>query len=247
MATLTLPGDFLRSTRGLNIADGGGVTWAFNKATNTLSVSAVSGAGIAADSIGNTELRDSAAVSLIGRSANSVGDPGDIVAAGNDTLLRRTANTLNFGQLTAGMFPAAVVPDAALSANVALYNAAPANFAGPLQYAGEEVGLRRRIPNLQNADYVLVLGDAGKMILHASASAHAWTVPPNSSVAFPLGTQIMLVNRASGAITITQGAGVAIILSSTNATGNKTLVDGGQAIITKTDGDVWVCDGAGVS
>lgn len=51
-----------------------------------------------------------------------------IASSSNDTLLRRAADVLEWGQLTAGMFPAAVIPDAALSANVALYDADVASF-----------------------------------------------------------------------------------------------------------------------
>jgi hypothetical protein len=60
------------------------------------------------------------ALSVLGNAVNSTADVAAIAAASNDTLLRRTANALSFGQLTAGMFPATVVPDAALSTAVAI-------------------------------------------------------------------------------------------------------------------------------
>lgn len=82
----------------------------------------LAGGSIPNDTISNAMLRNSSALSVIGRSANSVGDPADIVAGTNDRLLRQTSNTLNWGQLTAGMFPSTVVPDAALSSNVPLLN-----------------------------------------------------------------------------------------------------------------------------
>ncbi len=40
---------------------------------------------IATNAVTDAKLRDSAAVSVIGRAANSSGDPADIAAAGNDT------------------------------------------------------------------------------------------------------------------------------------------------------------------
>lgn len=60
---------------------------------------------IANNAVSNAKLRDSAALSVIGRSANSAGDPADIAAAANDTLLRRSGNALDFGPLTVGMAP----------------------------------------------------------------------------------------------------------------------------------------------
>lgn len=70
------------------------------------------------------QLASLAAVSVLGRAANSSGAPAAIAAGANDRLLIRTSDALSFGQLTAGMFPSTVVPDAALSSNVPLLNAA---------------------------------------------------------------------------------------------------------------------------
>lgn len=58
------------------------------------------------NSVTDAILRDSAALSVIGRAANSAGDPADIAAGANDRLLRRVGDALDFGQLTLGMAPA---------------------------------------------------------------------------------------------------------------------------------------------
>lgn len=60
---------------------------------------------IVPNAVTNAMLRDSAAVSVIGRAGATIGDPGDIVAAADDQILRRTAGVLSFGQLTVGMAP----------------------------------------------------------------------------------------------------------------------------------------------
>lgn len=69
---------------------------------------------------------------VLGVASAGAGNLAAISAGSNDTLLRQTGGTLNFGQLTAGMFPATVVPDAALSANVPLINASTNIFTGVL-------------------------------------------------------------------------------------------------------------------
>lgn len=56
---------------------------------------------VADDSITDAKLRESAALSVIGRSANSVGNPADIVAAGNGRFLRRKSDALAFGGIEA--------------------------------------------------------------------------------------------------------------------------------------------------
>lgn len=55
---------------------------------------------IAANAVTNTKLRDSAALSVIGRSANSTGDPADIAAGTDGHVLRRSGTTLGFGTIT---------------------------------------------------------------------------------------------------------------------------------------------------
>lgn len=59
---------------------------------------------IAANAVTNTHLRDSAALSVIGRSANSTGDPADIAAtATSGAVLRESGSTIGWGQIaTAG-------------------------------------------------------------------------------------------------------------------------------------------------
>ena len=64
--------------------------------------------------------------------------------------------------------------------------------------------------NTQTASYTLVLGDADKIVEVNNASANNLTVPPNSSVAFPTGTQIDLVQYGAGQTTVVAGSGVTI-------------------------------------
>jgi hypothetical protein len=60
---------------------------------------------IAANAVDNTKLRDSALLSVIGRSANSAGDPADIAAvAASGSVLRESGSTIGFGTIaTAGI------------------------------------------------------------------------------------------------------------------------------------------------
>lgn len=57
---------------------------------------------IAADAVTNDKIRDSAAVSIIGRSANSSGGPADIAAGSNGQYLSRQSNAIAFGSLLSG-------------------------------------------------------------------------------------------------------------------------------------------------
>jgi len=64
--------------------------------------------------------------------------------------------------------------------------------------------------NTQGSNYTLVLSDAGKLVQMLVASANTLTIPPNSSVAFPVGTQILVVQFGAGQTTLVAGSGVNI-------------------------------------
>lgn len=64
----------------------------------------VATAGIEDNAVTNAKLRDSAALSVVGRSANSTGDPGDIAASTDGHVLRRSGTSLGFGTLAASAF-----------------------------------------------------------------------------------------------------------------------------------------------
>ena len=64
-------------------------------------------------------------------------------------------------------------------------------------------------------NYTLVLDDAGRSIQMNKGSGVALTVPPNASVAFPIGTQIRVEQTGAGALTIAAGAGVTINVKNT--------------------------------
>ena len=84
--------------------------------------------------------------------------------------------------------------------------------------------------------YTLVLTDANKEIILTNTSAITLTVPPNSSVAFPIGTVIILHQGDSGTVTVSPGTGVTI----NSASGKLSLYEkySGAALI-KQDTDVW--------
>lgn len=64
----------------------------------------VAAAGIANDAVTDAKIRDSAALSVIGRSANSSGDPADIAAGSDGHVLRRSGTSIGFGTVaTAGI------------------------------------------------------------------------------------------------------------------------------------------------
>jgi hypothetical protein len=66
------------------------------------------------------------------------------------------------------------------------------------------------LTNRQTASYTLVLGDADKLVEMNVSTANNLTIPLNSSVAFPTGTQILLSQYGAGQTTIVATSGVTV-------------------------------------
>ena len=96
---------------------------------------------------------------------------------------------------------------------------------------GQAVDLDRK-----TADYTLVLADAGKVIEINSGSSENVTIPPNSGVAFPLGTQVVVVRLGAGAVVITEGSGV-----TTRSDGDKNKIKSqySSCVLIKHETDEW--------
>ena len=88
--------------------------------------------------------------------------------------------------------------------------------------------------------YTLVLTDVAKVVSLSNAAAITLTVPPNSSVAFPVGTQMLFYQGDAGQVTLTAGAGVTI-----RSSGAKLKLVGQYAVagIIKLATDEWVAFG----
>ena len=89
--------------------------------------------------------------------------------------------------------------------------------------------------NRQTASYTLVSGDRSKVIEMNVASANTLTVPTNASVAFPIGTQITVVQYGAGQTTI---AGAGVTFRSTNGW-LKINARYGSATLVKVGTDEW--------
>jgi hypothetical protein len=103
-------------------------------------------------------------------------------------------------------------------------------------YADKSMSLN----NQTGTAYTLVLADAGKNVTMNNAAANTLTIPANASVAFPIGTQILVTQLGAGQTT------VAITTDTLNVASSFTLKLAEQyseAIITKKTSTMWVISG----
>lgn len=87
--------------------------------------------------------------------------------------------------------------------------------------------------------YTLALADQGKVVELTSATAVTVTVPPNSSVAFPVGTVIEFLQYGAGQATLAAGSGVTL----RNPSSLTTRAQYSTVAIRKRDTDEWCANG----
>jgi len=95
--------------------------------------------------------------------------------------------------------------------------------------------------NAQSASYTAVLADGNNTLVTINnASANTFTIPPNSSVAFPVGTILNFAQTGAGQTTITQGSGVTIISTGGTASAPKTRVQYSGCTAIQTSANNWL-------
>jgi len=102
--------------------------------------------------------------------------------------------------------------------------------------------------NSQSASYTAVLADSGKIIFHPSTDANTrtFTIPANSSVAYPVGTTLSFINMTSQVVTIAITTDT-MYLSSAGTTGSRSLAQYGSATAVKMTSTTWLISGSGLT
>lgn len=144
-------------------------------------------------------------------------------------------------------------PDAATSIPVASYTY---TIAGPTAArthtypdADFSVGYINVPQNSQSTAYTAVLADAGKHLLHPSAdtTARTFTIPANSSVAYPIGTALTFVNQAGAGVMTIAITTDTMRLAGAGTTGSRTLAANGIATALKLTSTEWIISGTGLT
>ena len=141
-----------------------------------------------------------------------------------------TGNASGTAATVTGAAQAAITSDGTLSSLAVTGAVTAGSVVAPLAFNAQT-----------GTTYTFVLADAGKMVTSSNGSAQTVTVPPNSSVAFDVGTQIIVQNIGSANATLAEGSGVTI-----NSKDDSKEIDGQWAAATliKTATDVWTLIGS---
>jgi hypothetical protein len=206
-----------------------------------------------ADSVSNTELRNSGALSVIGRSANSTGDPADISAsAASGAVLRESGSTLGFGTLTNAALAAGILSaDATGRALMAtgLFDAATVLD----KFAADSITNAVLLDAVQDGAFV---ADASTRALFAASFVNAGLIEAGAVTTAKLGTEVRGAHQSlsgPGAVNLTTpvtrctstGADDALTLADGSVNGQRKtiihVVDGGSVKLT-ADGSLHLGD-----
>ena len=97
----------------------------------------------------------------------------------------------------------------------------------------------------QTADYTAVLADSYQALVPMNkATAIAFKIPTNASVAFPVGTAITILNKGAGTCTISATtSGTTTVLSAGAVAASPTLAQYKTAVALKVATDTWYIAG----
>jgi hypothetical protein len=97
----------------------------------------------------------------------------------------------------------------------------------------------------QTSDYTAVIDDAYQVLVPMNkATAVAFKIPTDASVAFPVGTAITVLNKGAGTCTISAVTpGTTTVLSSGAVTASPTLAQYRTAVCVKTAANIWYVAG----
>jgi hypothetical protein len=159
---------------------------------------------------------------------------GYVTLTGSETLTNKTFTSPVTNSPTLTLANTSSTTDARISWDSTNKKIQVGNGTVSLDFASSNI-----ITNAQAASYTLVLSDKDKMIEISNASANTITIPPNSSVAFPIGTQVRILQTGVGQCTVTAGAGVTV-----NGTpGLKLRAQWSSVTLVKRATDTWVAIG----
>ena len=93
--------------------------------------------------------------------------------------------------------------------------------------------------------YTFVLGDAAKIVTGSNGSATVFSIPTNASVAFPINTQILVIQVGAGALTVSAVNSGTTTITSAGATSAAPILNAQYCacVCLKTATDAWTVFG----
>lgn len=116
--------------------------------------------------------------------------------------------------------------------------------AGNLSFATASGSSSSTVNTQAGTTYTLVIGDANNFVEMTNGSANTVTIPTNASVAYPVGTSIVIIRTGAGTTTVEGDTGVSI---NGVSAGSTDIGSAYQAVsLVKSGTDSWVANGGDI-
>ena len=99
---------------------------------------------------------------------------------------------------------------------------------------------------LLTANTTTAFSDIGKHYYSTSNVDISLTIANNSTIGWPVGSTITIVNQGTGNILIEQDSGVSLYLGGNSTAANRTVTSYGLATVLNVAANVWFINGSGV-
>ena len=154
--------------------------------------------------------------------------------------------TILESQITDGTLLARVAANETVSGNYAFTGTPTVRDGATTDY---DIGFRDApVVSQTDVTYTFVLADRGKVKRHTNGTGATWTIPNNTTAAFPVGTAIGInVSSSGGNVSLAPAAGVSLRQAGTANTGTRTIAANGLASVLKVDTNEWYLTGVGVT
>lgn len=239
--TLTAPkfadGGFIADANGNELVILDTVTSAINEIT--IANAAASGSPDIKATGADTDI----SLSLTPKGTGVVSANGTLTVTGSTINLNGSTPAIESSSTTtAGIFTSNVT-GITIGSSTIKTTAFPAEGTTSTAAAGE--GYMGMPQNSKSGAYTLTAADAGKHIYY-TANGQTLTIPSNSSVPFPIGTTIVVVNGSGVSTTIAISSDT-LRLANSASTGNRTLASNGMATLLKINSTEWIASGNGLT
>jgi hypothetical protein len=102
------------------------------------------------------------------------------------------------------------------------------------------------LPQLTTSNVILSTSDGGKHYYINTAGTYYYTLPNSANVALPIGTTVVIVNRAAANVIANTQTGVSLYLAGNTTSTNRTVTSYGMATLVKVESNVWMINGVGI-
>jgi hypothetical protein len=173
---------------------------------------------------------------------------GNILGGANVNATTHTGTTVNVtgnvtgGNLTTGGLVSAT-GNITATGNISGGNLSITSNTATITSANYQIGYLN-IPQISLASNVTTaLTDSGKHFYSVSASNLQLTIANNTSVSWPVGTAMTIVNRGTANVLVVPDTGVSLYLAGNSTSANRVVTTYGMATVINVASNIWMING----